>query len=475
MFSTSKNHRDVAIPSTELIIEPSGEQDPAVLIEQYVTIINKLKQDVRRLKAELAHHKKLHGEISDSLDEFLTIQKASEIITQHMAYDYIAGALLELCRRVIQIEAGTVALLLDDQWQIIYPEHQESFQQLITRMEEEGILDWIWEHQETIVIPVEEFIGLEVALFTDGNIVLTPLHNNGKRLGVLVLYTRKDQSHFSLRDLELINILGLQAAIAIQYTKIFKELEQMHIELKNSQANLMRAVKLATVGELAGGVAHEINNPLQIILGKIQIAMMGNTSPDTLKVIEMQALRIATIVRGLLMLAREEQNKASDFIEINPLITNTLKLIKGQIEKRNIVIETKLAERLPVITANAVYLQQIFLNFFLNAKKLMAPRGGRLVVETLYTDQNTILIRIQDTGQPFKPEEIEEILAPFKNPGRMGNSQLNLNLIVSVQMIRDIQGDVRIQSSEAGNTIEIEIPVQLNLGNRHEGTMANSA
>ncbi len=474
MFSTTKNHRDVAVPSTDLIVEPNGEQDPTVLIEQYVSIINKLKQDIRLLKSELEHHKKLHGEISDSLDEFLTIQKASEIITQHMEYDYIAGALLDLCRRVIQIEAGTVALLLNDQWQIIYNDNRDCFEQLITRMEEESILDWIWEHQETIVIPVEEFIGLDVPLFTEGNIVLTPLHNNGKRLGVLILYTRKDQSHFSLRDLELINILGLQAAIAIQYTKIFKELERMHIELKNSQANLMRAVKLATVGELAGGVAHEINNPLQIILGKIQIAMMGNTSPDTLKVIEMQALRIATIVRGLLMLAREDQNKASDFIEINPLITNTLKLIKGQIEKRNIVIETRLAERLPVITANAVYLQQIFLNFFLNAKKLMA-RGGRLSVETVHTEHNTILIRIQDTGQPFRPEEIEEILSPFKNPGRMNNGQLNLNLVVSVQMIRDIQGEVRIHSNEEGNTIEIEIPVQLNLGNRHEGTMANSA
>ncbi len=473
MFSNSKKHQDVPLDTNELLVATVNDQDPSSLIEQYVAIINRLKKDIKVLKDELAYHKKLHGEISDSLDEFLTIQKASEIITQHMEYHYIAGAVLDLCKRVIDIQAGTVALHLNNTWTLVYPQNEDAFSHLLSQMEEEGILEWIWEHQETIVIPVEEFIGLNSPLFQEGNFVLTPLANNNNRLGILILYTQKDQSHFSLRDLELINILGLQAAIAIQYTKIFKELERTHQELKNSQANLMRAVKLATVGELAGGVAHEINNPLQIILGKIQIAMMGNTSPDTLKVIEMQALRIATIVRGLLMLAREEQAKASDFVEINPLINNTLKLIKGQIEKRSIVIETRLAERLPVISANAIYLQQILLNFFLNAKKLMT-KGGQLTIETFSKDKK-IFIRIADSGQPLTEEEIEQVLSPFQNPQKINSAQTNLNLVVSVQMIREIGGDVHIEASETGNTIEIEIPVKLNIGNRHEGQMAQSA
>jgi len=202
--------------------------------------------------------------------------------------------------------------------------------------------------------------------------------------------------------------------------------------------------------------------------------MMGNVTPDTLKVIEMQALRIATIVRGLLMLAKENTRHNSDLVEINPLITSTIKLIKGQIEKRNIVIKTRLAERLPVISTSAVYLQQILLNFLLTAKKLMA-KGGELVVETKQADDNKIIIRIQDTGHPYTPEEINQILNPFQNPEKNTGNQMNLNLVVSVQMIRDINGNVRISSSEKGNTIEIEIPVQLNIGNSHEGQVANSA
>ncbi len=90
-------------------------------------------------------------------------------------------------------------------------------------------------------------------------------------------------------------------------------------------------------------------------------------------------------------------------------------------------------------------------------------------------DNNKILIRIQDTGHPYSPEEIAQILNPFQNPEKSSGNQMNLNLVVSVQMIRDINGDVRISSSEKGNTIEIEIPVQLNIGNSHEGQVANSA
>ncbi len=473
MFSITRKQQDVSSPE-DLVFTPGSSPDAAELIEHYVSTITKLKQDIRKLKEELEYHKKLHGEISDSLEEFLTIQKATEIITQHMEYEYIATSLLNLCRRVIDIKAGKVVLLMDDTWKFIPEDHSEEFTRLVERMNEEGFLEWIWERQETFVIPVEEVIGLDVPFFATGSFVLSPLYNNGNRLGILILYTEKEQMHFSLRDLELINLLGMQGAIAIQYTTIFKKLERMHIELKNSQASLMQAVKMATVGELAGGVAHEINNPLQIILGKIQIAMMGNVTPDTLKVIEMQALRIATIVRGLLMLAKENTSHNSDLVEINPLITSTIKLIKGQIEKRNIVIKTRLAERLPIISTSAVYLQQILLNFFLTAKKLMA-KGGELVVETRQVDDNKILIRIQDTGHPYSPEEIAQILNPFQNPEKSSGNQMNLNLVVSVQMIRDINGDVRISSSEKGNTIEIEIPVQLNIGNSHEGQVANSA
>ncbi len=473
MFSHFRNHQDVDILVHDLKDKAftSGEID--AIVENYISLVNRLKEDIHALKQELDYHKKLHGDLSYSLDEFLTIQKASEIITRHLEYDKIVASLLKLCTRIIRYEAGNVVLKEGDRWIVVLPEHRDDFLKLSEAMLEEGILEWMWEHQQSIVVPLHEFIIHKALSLKEGNLVITPLVINDNHIGMLLLFTRKEQSQFSLRDLELINLLGMQTAIAIQYTRLFKDLERAHTELKQSQAQLMQAVKLATVGELAGGIAHEINNPLQIILGKIQVAMMGNHSQDTLKIVEMQALRIATIVRGLLMLARENKQQASDLVEINPLIVNTLKLVRGQIEKRGIEIELKLAEKLPVITANAIYLQQILLNFFLTAKKQLS-RGGKLTIQTRMAADDFIEIRIHDTGDPLDANDVANALVPFSVTS---GTQHNLSLMVSVQMIRDIGGEVDIQSSpDAGNTVMIRIKknVQFQSG-RDDGALASMA
>ena len=472
MFSNFRNHQDVDIFVQDLKGRINSSEELDAIVENYISLVNRLKEDIHTLKQELEYHKKLHGDLSYSLDEFLTIQKASEIITQHLEYDKIVASLLKLCTRIIRYESGNVILKEGDQWIVVLDNHRHAFFRLSQAMMEEGILEWMWEHQQSIVVPLHEFMISKELDLTDGNLVITPLMVNDNRIGMLFLHTQKDQSQFSLRDLELINLLGMQTAIAIQYTRLFKDLEKTHTELKKSQAQLMQAVKLATVGELAGGIAHEINNPLQIILGKIQVAMMGNNSQDTLKVVEMQALRIATIVRGLLMLAKENKQQASDLVEINPLIVNTLKLVRGQIEKRGIEIELKLADKLPVITANSVYLQQILLNFFLTAKKQLT-QGGKLRIETTLREDEMIEIHIHDNGEPLDSNDVANALVPFSVSG----SQHNLSLMVSVQMIRDIGGEVDIQSSpENGNTIIIRIKknVQFQSGS-DDGSLATIA
>ena len=463
MFSSQNNHQDVDMASHQLYLTDLKEGDIDAIMERYVALINRMKSEIQYLKTQLAYHKKLHGELSDSLDEFLTIQKASEIITRHLDYSKIARALLDLCRRVFPFQQGNVLLHLSGKWEAVLKDAGVPFEKLLDVLVEEGIVDWIWENHQTIVIPGQDFFLEKDVKFPVENLVISPLAVNENRMGLLILNTNRNQSEFSQRDLDLINLLGVQAAIAIQYTRLYKDLEKTHQELKNSQAHLIQAIKLATVGELAGGIAHEINNPLQIILGKIQVARMGHTSPDVFKVVEMQALRIATIIRGLLMLAKENTSQASDFIEINPLIMNTLKLVQGQIEKRGITIQTKLAKNLPVVTANSVYFQQILLNFFLTAKKQMS-KGGTLFIETRLVDDKWIEIRLEDTGEPLDSQTIANALQPFSQMGLPGNMQTNLGIMVSVQMIRDIGGDVEIKPRQPqGNIIQIRIPKELKL------------
>ncbi len=456
MFSESAAHMDVN-QIYDIYKEPSQpSSDLDVVLENYIVLVNQLKKDLNVLREELAYHKKIHGEITDSLDEFFTIQRLSSIITQSLEYEEIVANLKEIAQKVIPHEKSEVFLMEDGRFFPVEGKDRPDFSPILKNMKEEGILDWLWEQGHPIVVPVSDFVLTETPGLKSGNIVIAPMMQAQEGMGVFLMHTEKQEAHFSFRDLELLNILAQQAAIAIQYTRLYKRLERTHEELKKSQSRLMQTIKLATVGELAGGIAHEINNPLQIILGNIQMAIIGHKTRESLKVVETQAMRIANIVRGLLSMARQKSVASIEYLEINPLIMNTINLVRGQIEKRGIQIKLELAEKLPVVQGNSVYFQQILLNFVLHSKKQI-EQNGSITIRSFQPEEDWIQIEIQDTGTPMPPEYIEKIMDPF---GDLQNStELNLGLTVSVQMIHDIGGRVSIESGEAvGNKIVLQIP-----------------
>lgn len=456
MFSEAAKTQEV-----DAIFEEYKEPDDRgpqldLVFENYLALVNQLKGDLKHLKDELEHHKKVHGQITDSLDEFFTIQRLSSIITRSLEYDEIIANLDEIARKVIPHTSSAAFVLQDGQFfeasQSVHPDYRL----ILKNMQEEGILDWLWDQAHPIVVPLLDFVVRENLENKEGNLVIAPMIQGQEGMGVYLMRTEKDQANFSFRDLELLNILIQQAAIAIQYTRLYKKLETTHEALKKSQSRLMQTIKLATVGELAGGIAHEINNPLQIILGNTQMAQMGYKTEDSLKIIETQAMRIANIVRGLLSMARQKNAPASEYLEINPLIMNTVNLVRGQIEKRGITLDLQLADNLPIVLGSSVYFQQILLNFVLHAKKQIAQNGTISIRTGLHADQ-WITIEIRDSGIPMPRAYINKIMDPFSD--LENTDEMNLGLTVSVQMVRDIGGDVQIESDEqSGNYIRIQIP-----------------
>ncbi len=428
-----------------------------IIIEHYLSLMNHLKQDINGLREDLSEHKKIRGEISDSLEEFLSIQKLSSIITQSQSHQQIAQTLDDITQKVIAHDDFELFFLENDELEPVNKKPKSDFLMLLKSIQEEGILDWLWEQGHPIVVPVNDFLIYDKLHFKTGNIIISPMILNNKGTGVFLFYSKKEQANFSLRDLELLNILTQQAAIAIQYTNIYKKVERTHEALKKSQHQLMRSLKLATVGELAGGIAHEINNPLQIIMGNIQVARMGHKVEESLKVVEAQAMRIANIVRGLLNMARQNNIESnSDYVEVNSLIMSTLNLVRGQIEKRNIEINMDLGKKIPVLKCSSVYFQQVLLNFILHSKKQIG-QDGRLDISSRIDENDWIHIEINDSGAALPPEYVKKVMDPFSD--LENTAEMNLGLTVSVQMIRDLGGVVKIQSAkESGNKIIIKIP-----------------
>ncbi len=456
MFSSNTEEMDVEhlFQAYRDTLPESNQLD--LIFENYLGLVNRLKSDLQQLKEELNHHKKVHGEITDSLDEFFTIQRLSSLITRSLEYPEILKNLDEIAQKVIPHKQSAAFILQNGEFVPIGENISRDFFVILQNMQEEGILEWLWEQAHPIVVPIEDFVLEESLENKDATLVISPMIQQGESIGIYLLLTDKDQANFSFRDLELLNILIQQATIAIQYTRLYKKLEQTHNALKQSQTRLMQTIKLATVGELAGGIAHEINNPLQIILGNIQMALMGYKVEESLKVVETQAMRIANIVRGLLSMARQKSSNISEYLEINPLILNTVNLVRSQIEKRGIKLNLELADNLPIFKGSTVYLQQILLNFLLHSKKQIS-RDGVITIRTSLVDEGFIQIEIRDTGIPMPPEYIEKIMDPFSNIEHTG--EMNLGLTVSIQMIKDIGGTVRIQSfPEEGNAITIQIP-----------------
>ncbi|GAB4175816.1 MAG: hypothetical protein Kow00108_11040 [Calditrichia bacterium] len=427
------------------------------MVEYYLTRMHQLENEVKDLKEQVNTYKKLHGELSESFDEFIALQKLSEVINSTLDEDVIASSLLKLTGDIVPFSEGAVFINKDDGYEGYPKGHHSVLYKLFMQIEEEGLLNWLFEKKGAIILPINELILDETSQWSDQNLLLVPLIAFNNHLGAIVAISPQPEENFQYKDFELINMLSFQAAMAYHHTRVFKKLSLAHEELKKSQNELLRTIKLATIGELSGGVAHEINNPLQIILGNIQLARIKGNYEDALKVIEEQSVRISTIVKSLLTFVRQDYSDVhNEYIVPSHVIKKAFDLVRGQLEKIKIKANFDGLKETSSIQLNSNYLQQIFLNIFLNEKNNLID-GGELYIETNELD-NYIEVRLKDNGKPMTEEFINRIMQPFEGEGT-GTEPLQLSMAVTVQMIKDINGLIQINASNGvGNEFVIHLP-----------------
>lgn len=439
----------------------TSEKNPKidVILEHYLSLVGQLKKDLDVLKDDLKNQKKAQGKMSNSLEELVDIQKLSQIICENQPFEQILTRLDDFTQKFFPHKNSEIFLLEENEFNSISGKPNSDFQLLLQCAKDEGILSWLWEQGHPIIVPLTDFVVYEQLKNKKGNVLIAPMIQHQKGIGVYLFHSEKDPTQMSLRDLELLNIQTQQAALAIQFTRMNDTLKLLKKSLKISQQWLIQMIKFAAVGEIAGGIAHEINNPLQVIMGNVQMARMGHRTEESLEQIEQQSLRIANIVRGLLSMARRSQESELELLELNSLIVNTLNLIRGQIEKRNIKVTLDLEKNLPIIKGGSIYFQQIFLNFLLHSK-MQIGENGAIEIKSKSGGKENIIVEFKDSGIPMPKEYIQKVLDPFSD--LENSSELNLGLTVSVQMIRDIGGTIEIESGkQSGNKVIIDIPKSL--------------
>jgi nitrogen-specific signal transduction histidine kinase/iron only hydrogenase large subunit-like protein len=238
-----------------------------------------------------------------------------------------------------------------------------------------------------------------------------------------------------------------------------KELAVSNKQLADAQGALVQSAKLASMGQLSAGIAHEINNPLTGVLTFAHLLKqkpnMDEQDKQDLGVIINETTRVAEIVRSLLDFARERP-VSKVLINVNDVISRTMRLLRNQKAFGQIVIEEELRDHLPQVGGDMNQLQQVFLNLSLNACEAM-PKGGTLTISSLAED-GQVLVKVADTGCGIKKDHLDKVFEPFFSTKPAGKGT-GLGLSVSYGIIRQHGGDLTVESQEGkGTTFTICLP-----------------
>jgi PAS domain S-box-containing protein len=293
----------------------------------------------------------------------------------------------------------------------------------------------------------EETANYEFPLFTQ----------SGDRVDVLLnSSTRRDP------DGQIVGVVGVGQDI----TELNKVRAEQEKERKESAAQIIQASKLATLGEMATSVAHELNQPLSIIrmaaensrrkMSKENVAVEYLT--DKLQRIEEQTARAAAIIDHMRMFGREATEDPA-LIDPRNVVTNALDLMGEQLRLAGIEVVTEFPEDSPCVLGHIIQMEQVIINLLTNARDAMSERGGAMKITLrVFVDQQHLHITSEDTGGGIAQNALSRIFEPFYTTKEMGKGT-GLGLSVGYGIIRDMKGTITAENINDGARFTITLPL----------------
>lgn len=251
--------------------------------------------------------------------------------------------------------------------------------------------------------------------------------------------------------------------LADSFNNMANELLERERSLKSAQLALVQSEKMAAVGTLSAGLAHEVKNPLSAVLGYAQLAKRKLSQPDVIKkhldIIENETRRCNEIIGNLMQFSRQEKGEFTD-VTINEVVEKSVGIVDHQLGLKNVHVNMKLAPDIPEIIGNSNQLQQVLMNLAINAQQAMEPDGGTVDIAT-YFDNDNVYISVSDTGPGISEEVVEKIFEPFFTTKAAGEGT-GLGLSVTYGIIRDHKGDIRVERADSGGArFVIALPLHI--------------
>ena len=302
---------------------------------------------------------------------------------------------------------------------------------------------------------LEYFSGnYKIPLFKQKSDIIVAGKNRGF---VEISYSEKtamhDEGPFLKEERALIDNIARKLALIIIRNE---EKEERRI----LESKLIHADRLATVGELTAGIAHELNEPLGSILGFAQLIQKEPSVNDQIqkdldKIIN-ASMHAREIIRKLMTFSRYDE-KGSEKVCLNTILTDGIYLLESRCEKENIKVVRTLEEKLPFVYANPVQLNQVVVNLCVNSIQAM-PDGGKLILHTFSNEEYVILV-VQDTGTGISENHLPKIFNPFFTT-KDSNTNTGLGLSVVHGIIQSYKGDIKVESNlGVGTRFEIALPI----------------
>lgn len=297
--------------------------------------------------------------------------------------------------------------------------------------------------------------GLEIKVFL-------PLRYNGELTGLLLLGAKSTQRDYSLEELDLLEAVALHAAATMENAQLYEELRLQLRELKETQAQLVQSGKLASVGTLAAGVAHEVNNPLFAISGMTELLLSNperhlksEQAEEYVTIIAEMSQRIAKVAQGMLAFSRNDQVMSP--VCLNDVADDTLSLMEHKLRSGGINVVREYQPDLPHIQAVANQLEQALMNLIMNAADAMGE-SGTLTLGTGFSD-NQVWISCTDTGTGIAAEDMDKIFDAFFTTRPVGKGT-GLGLHITHQIVENLNGEIMVNSEEGmGTTFTIALPL----------------
>ncbi len=404
--------------------------------------------------AQVIRNGRLFETVRQKAEQLSALIDINKTINSPRSLDKILRQIVTSAARLTHSKICAVRLLSDDREELVLraqhggsPDYSE---QANIRISRRNLGRIIHKRQPLHLEDIRKDEKYGLAEFANKEKVRTmlamPLVTRNKAIGMIQIFKTRRYS-FSEEEVLLLNTFSDLCAISIENARLYNKMLTLEEQFRFAE-------RLAAVGELSAGIAHEIRNPLTIV--KMIFDSEQQLNDRDREIISEELDRMNKIITNLLDYARP-QDPVRELCNVNRILDTVGQLLSHAFERKEFELKTNLYKRLPKIEADPVQLQQVFLNIFMNSREAIQA-GGSIEVETGIAENDMVYIVFRDDGSGFPESVVKNLFVPFTTTKRKG---LGLGLSIIKRIVNSHQGTIQIQNRpQGGAQVRIELPVK---------------